>query len=250
MHDDDAPQIVQSLLDAYKRQSYDLNKAHGDEIVSVVGVPVTVARVSLPTEYARDWVVTLGAVTTPGQQGAAAGGVLAGLNPQLLSDAFAVVEWGMGASSNWAVVDWQPGQQFSVYGSFVKVHAQINAFGLPFGAVPDPSTRFSGHIAPGRSTRTAIRTVDYGLVPLAGAPVERAVPPFARRFTWSDRNFGSPEFQGLHVSAGAITWRLRPGGGKTMEPLFTIPIGTGFITVLALGADLTNMQVIYEIGLS
>lgn len=256
--DDEEVQYVQSLLDAHKRQSYDLNKAHGDEIVSELNTPVIVARVNVDTDYARDWVVTLGAVTTPSQQGARAGGTLAAKNPQSLADSFCIVEWGMGTSANWAIVDWTAGQQFSVYGSYVKIHAQINTWGL-FAVPPaDPRTRFSGHIAPGRSSNLPTRTVTYGTV-VNNDEEEQPVPPFARRvygyaFRSSPASYASVRFRGRHVSGGVDFWQrvwgTTTGAAGSADVGVTLPVATNFLAIANFTSSNIIPLAVYELALS
>lgn len=252
-------EYIQSLLDAHRQESYDLNKAHGDEIVEDVNIPKQVARVSLDARYAQSWVVTLGPATTPGQQGIEAGGNVVGINPQVLLDAACIVEWGMGASSNWAIVDWNKGQQFSVWGSFVKIHGIVNAFGTA-ALPPDPAVRFSGHIAPGRCANAPLRTINYGTV-LAAADSELAVPPFARvvGLRAATAVGGIPDgsnilIRGRSVAGGTILWVRRwniAGDGRIGAPDLglTLPVLTNTMSIFNSTATNIVAQLVYELSL-
>lgn len=249
-------QIIQTLREAQTRASYDANQAYGQRVLTVAGSQAEVARVSVDARYAQSWVVTLAPVTLPGQQTATG---LAGLNPQVLSDASAIVEWGMGGSSSWAVIDWTGGQQFSVFGSFVRVIAVLNAWG-PNGQPPGVAaeTRFAGHVAPGRSVQLPTRTVVYGDVPI-NTPVERPVPPFARTFNLATSTTSSAVLVATFVrgrirSAADMIWQMNIilGNQSVLLPGNPVrfPAGTNFINLLSTSAELPNARLVYQLGLS
>lgn len=253
-------QIIQTLREAETRASYDANQAFGQRVLSVEGSQAEIARVSTPEQYAQSWVVTLGPVTTPGQQTATGA---SGLNPQVLSDAAAMIEWGMGGSRSWAVVDWTAGQQFSVFGSFVRIIAQLNAWG-PNGQPPGDAalTRFAGHIAPGRSITRPWRTIDYGDVIPINTPVDRPVPPFARlvRFSNQDSNGATVNantvLSGWIRSGGDLLWQARMDGmgfsnvNSMSGSGIVFPAGTNFCRIRNAVNIIRTVRLSYELLLS
>ena len=247
-----ALQIIQTLREAETRAGYDAAQAYGQKVISVLDGRAELARVSLPLEYAQSWVVTLAPVTLPGQQGAAAAG---GFNPQVIADARGVVEWGMGGSTSWAVVDWTSGQQFSVFGSFVRLIGQLVAWPIN-GAPVDPEARFAGHLVPGRSINVAVRTVSYGAVLAPLGTLRLAVPAFARSVsahiqTGAGISDGDLQLFGENRSGDTI-WNITLVPGDSGSRVFLLPVGTNFINLRNVDAvnSILTPSLRYELALS
>ena len=250
-------QIIQTLREAETRASYDANQAFGQRVLTDAGTQAEIARVSTPEQYAQSWVVTLAPVTTPGQQTATGA---SGFNPQVLADATAIIEWGMGGSLSWAVVDWTMGQQFSVFGSFVRVIANLNDWGPNGQPAGDAArTRFAGHIAPGRSIAIARRTIIYPAI-LTGTSSEQPVPAFARQMRGAGFQVGATmgfnlvRFRAARTPAGAFFWE-RIWGPTTnaagpADVGLVLPVGSNFMSVFNATTGTINVVLTYDLALS
>ena len=274
-HNTEAPslQLVESLREYVARESWDMNRAgqavtnptDGANLQSQQGPVKEVCRIRVPDNLCQHWTVTLAPLVVEGQQSPLVNGT--GYAPQLVSDAFAVIEWGMMGSTSWAVVDWTVGQQLSIFGSFVRVWGGVVAFGTAV-ANPNPITRFSAHIVPGYTDRKPIRTIIYSASIAPAAESEFPVPAFARKVTLSgvieDDDLEFTTLQGRMISGGAPIWNQRPGvkaidGGTPdldpnyMEKCYRLPIGTNFIAVGldgGAGDPYLNARLRYELSLS
>lgn len=246
------PGLTESVRAALARQSQGLARDSGDYIVSAAGQAGLVARVETENSP-QSWVVTLGPVTQPNQFGPL-GNTITGINPQVVLDSLAIVEFGHGSAAQWALLDWNKGQQFSVFGSFVRVFAFINAYGTA-GAPPIPETRFSGSIIPGECRNTPVRTVQYPTI-AAATSFTLPVPPFARRlFAFVDAtNYATLAIVG-RTTTGTIIWRTLWGinGVPTANASWRgdmIPVGTNFLTIDNNGGAGVVPRIVYELGLS
>ncbi len=265
-------QIVEQLQEHVQRESWDVQFAAksvqtraAGALVTGEGPSVEVARISVPDKMARSWVVTLAPLTVEGRQQPRQ--VSTGFDPQLISDAFAVVEWGMMASTSWAVIDWTPGQQFTVFGSYVRVWGGVVAFGTA-GLNPNPITRFAAHIVPGESTTRPSRTIIYGTTLAAGTTRFR-VPAFARTVVASHTNITDAPLIGTalvgEAAVGIPAWVAQPWLERTTDAAgvltgfriispprpVEIPIGTNFVSfVNSAAVAFAGTRLRYELAMS
>lgn len=253
------------------RQGYASSQVGNKKAVNVAGVGTTnfvgteICRVEVGEDVACSWVVTLAPLSPVLQQGA--------LNedqgtPQIINDAFAIVEWGVGKGRSYVVVDWTLGQQFTVFGSYVSVRGAVNSLGAA-AVGPAAVTSMSAFVAPGRTSRFPSRTVIYGDLGSGGGNTTLAVPPFARRLFLSFFTLGDPAtvnagvivFGRLTTAAGTNIWSAAPGiesadGGpiRTVGVVNSVPVeipmGTNFANVLNFsGSDLSGVRLRYDLVL-
>jgi hypothetical protein len=252
-------QIVQTLRELQTRESYQGQQQYGAKIIRAANAPEGIARIALDEDFAQSWVVSLAPLTTPGQQGAAAGvSAGAGLSNRALVDAAAIIEWGLGGSTSWALVDWNLGQQFSVYGSFVQVTGIIFTYAAN-EPTPPLETRFAAHIVPGHSERRPTRTVLYPPIG-AGTSVALAIPPCAFRVFGYARlpaallSYSLVRFQPAVVAGGAFIaerqWGTGDGRAGAADVGFTLPVASNFMGILNAGSADLEAQLVYELGIS
>lgn len=267
--------IVESLQELIRREGLAMNLSGESKVTPTDGASVLgtgpiieVARAQPlerePGEAARSWVVTLSPLTIEGMNQPRANAV--GFAPQLISDAFAVIEWGSLGSIQWAVVDWSAGQQFSVFGSYVRVWGGVRLFGT-VGLNPTPVTRFSAHVVPGFSRHQPRRTIIYGDIPAADE-VEFPVPAFASSVAAEFNKFITPV---ATRNASFLEGRMVAGAGPiwqdsiwndilTVVVAFTLhggarpsllPIGSNFIAAVNPSvAALSSLRLIYTLAMS
>ncbi len=240
------------------------------EVAGVGGTPVLgreICRIQVGDDVACSWVVTLAPLPTVQQQGPLTQDQG---TPQLINDAFAIIEWGAGKGRSYAVVDWSLGQQFSVFGSYVSVRGVVNS--LFVGASGSQAvTAMSAFVVPGRVDRCAVRTIDYGTVGSGGGFQVRAAPPFARSCTLTLQTLGAPEaVLPLVVVSGQLTaavgtsiWAAGPGvesqdGGPTRvvgviqgsRSIMPLPLGSNFLGIGNFsGSDITTARLRYELAM-
>ena len=255
------------------RQGYGSSQVGNSRAVDLAGVGSTpflgneICRVQVGDDVACSWVVTLAPLSPVQQQGPLTGDQG---TPQIINDAFAIVEWGVGKGRSYAVVDWTLGQQFSVYGSYVSVRGVVNSLGAA-AVGPAARTQMSAFIAPGRVDRFPTRTILYGSIG-PGSNEIRAVPPFAKRcfLSYQDVTLSGVVTVSVLVQGsltgvpGTVLWNVAPGaafadfpfafpadfkpvGVPTSVPM-ECPMGTNFVHVVNGSAvSLTLTRVRYEL---
>ena len=218
------------------------------------------ARVKVAPEAARDWTITLANLSAGNSIGPFQV-INGGYTPPNINDAAAIVEWkgGHQGVAMWAIVDWTAGQQFSVYGSSVRVSGIVAS--LAVAAVgPNAEHVLQASISPGKSNNVPRRTIIYPTPLGIGASFAIAAPPFAKNVTFSTATAGTlgpadVELSG-ELALGATTiWVQFP---QTIGPVnqsglttFRLPVGSNFlrITNSSPGAIL-QPRLLYELALS
>lgn len=153
-----------------------------------VGQTLSVARVEVPQQYARPWIVSWSVTDTsplPTSPDDAAA-----------TESLIVLGWGMGGVRHSAIVDAGQGGSATLWGSSVDVSVQPV---YPTGA-PAYSAVVSASICPGGAPaskqllrRTIYFTTPTGTVGPGSASATVGIPPFAERFRITQSNpFGFP----------------------------------------------------------
>lgn len=160
-----------------------------------------------------------------------------------LQGTFAIIQWGAGAAQFETVVDIQPGQVFTVGGSFlrIKIANQNQDNAGNYAAIQ--ARCFVSLLPKGSQRHSAQLTVPVKNIAASGQSV-LAVPPFARRVKFA-RNNAAKAFTLEFWNAQNATITQEVIAANEHCPEFEIPAqATNIVVVNSVGATLTGQFIL------